>query len=216
MSNQTKPKAWFYRLNRNLLFFCIRLKCPVKIYGRENVPGTGALLIASNHASYIDPPLLSFAIKNRFVRYLARDTLFIKPFANWFFRKGGVVPMDRQKGDIGALKLSIQMLKEGDAVGIFPEGTRTEDGNLKQAKGGIGFLINKGGAPVLPVYIKGSFEVFPKGAEKMSRHPIEVYIGKPISPEKLLLKTEKGKVDYDKIGALVMQRIADLIPKQVV
>jgi len=213
MSKVTKPANWFYSLNRTLLHMGMLLKCRrIRFYGRENVPTDGSLLIASNHASFLDPPLVSLAAKIRFVRYLARDTLFEKKIANWFFRKSGVMPMDRKKGDIGALKQSIAMLKAGDCVGIFPEGTRTLDGKLREAKGGIGFLINKAGCPVLPMYIKGTFQAFPKGAEKIRLHPLNVYIGKPIPPEQLTLKTEKGKVDYEKIGALVMQRIADLDP----
>ena len=212
MRKKIKPAAWLYYLSRNLLHIFLRSKMPITITGREHIPKDGGLLLASNHASYLDPPFVSIAARNRFVRYMARDTLFSSTLSNWFFHKTGVMPLDRNKGDIAALKTSIQMLKEGDCVGIFPEGTRTEDGKLQEAKGGIGFLISKGGVPVVPMFIDGTYEAYPKGAKKIGSANITINIGKAISLEELDIRLENGKPDYQKIGQLVMQRIADLKP----
>jgi len=212
MSKAAEPNRIFYGFFRLLLWFSLRVKCPLRIYGMENIPLTGGVLLASNHASYLDPPLVGSPIKKRMVRFMARDTLFKNRVISWIYYNIGVVPLSRDRGDIGAIKLAIQMLKSGQCVALFPEGTRTLDGNLQPAKNGIGFLIYKAAVPVVPVYISGSFEAFPKGAKSIRRFPLAVYYGKPIPPEELTIVTPDGKPDFEAISGLVMNRIAALKP----
>ncbi len=212
MSRETKHLPWLYELSRVVLRAWLRWKFHVKVQGVEHVPANGGVIIASNHASYLDPPLLGVPVKHRQVRYMARDTLFRNPVVSWVFHHIGVVPLSREKGDIGAIKTAISLLKEGACVGLFPEGTRTTTGELQPAKGGIGFLIAKAGVPVVPAYIGGSFEAYPKGAKKMISHPITITYGPPIQPDELMIQNEKGKVDFDAIGRMVMDRIALLKP----
>jgi len=210
MSIESKHVPWLYRLSRVLTTAWFKWKFPFTTSGLENIPDSGGLIIASNHASYLDPPVLAAPIKNREVRFMARDTLFKNPVASFIFYRIGVVPLSREKGDVAAIKTAIQLLKSGQCVGLYPEGTRTLDGNIQEPKGGIGFLIAKADVPVVPVYIRGTFEAFPKGAGKIKSHPIHVSYGKPILPTELQLKNEKGKADFDAIGRLVMDRIAQL------
>ena len=92
--------------------------------------------------------------------------------------------IDRDRGDLGAMKTAIKRLKEGDVVGIFPEGTRSPDGTIQEAKGGIAFLLAKAAVPVVPMYIAGTFQAFPKGAKKFAPSRITVNVGKPIPTEK--------------------------------
>ena len=122
---------------------------------------------------------------------------------------GFVIPLDRTKGDLGALKKAIATLKEGKVVGLFPEGTRSPDGQMRAAKGGIGFLIAKGNVPVVPLHISGTFAAFPKGADHFRPSRIVARYGPPISPEEILAAMTK-KNDYESVGALVMRRIAEL------
>ena len=212
MIHQIKLSPLLYRLSRHVIWWWLRFKFNVQVTGRENVPDAGGVIIASNHASYLDPPLMACPLANRVVRFMARDTLFKHPVLRWYMLRTGVVPLSRDRGDVGAIKVAIQLLKSGNCVGLFPEGTRTMDGNLQQAKGGIGFLIAKASVPVVPLYISGSYEAYPKGSKKIKPHPISLHYGPAITLNELELKDERGKVDFDQIGRLVMDRIAALKP----
>jgi 1-acyl-sn-glycerol-3-phosphate acyltransferase len=117
--------------------------------------------------------------------------------------------LDRTKGDIGAMKAALGVLKEGGILCLFPEGTRTPDGRLQAVKGGIGFLIAKAAVPVVPVYIAGSFRAFPRGARWMRPTKIMVYYGAPLQPpDWASLAGRKG--GYEQIAGLVRERIAQL------
>lgn len=205
-----KFTPWIYRLFQRLLAIGLWHKCRLKVIGRELIPPTGGVIIASNHASFLDPPIMGVASWNRIIRFMARDTLFEHKLLGWLYHRFGVVPLDRTKGDVGAIKAAIRLLKEGHAIVLFPEGTRTTTGELQEAKGGIGFLIHKSGVPVVPAYIKGSYEAWPKGAKKLVSHPVSVQFGRPIAPESLAILDERGKPDFVAIGRLVMDRIAEL------
>ena len=200
-----------YRGSRRVLLVLFKIFHRWKVQGVEHIPVTGGCLLASNHASFMDPPALSCAINHRVVRFMARDTLFKKGVSSWFMHGVGVLPISRDRGDVGALKKSIQMLKAGDCVGIFPEGTRTRDGELAPVKPGIGFLIMAAGVPVVPAYIDGTFAAFPRSASWPKPHPIRVYFGPPIQPAEFEA-FGKGRDSYEKVANLVMERIRALKP----
>ncbi len=131
-----------------------------KVEGLENIPKTGALIIAGNHLSNADPPAIgSFAGLVRDSRFVAKKELFAIPGLGWFFRRSGYIPVDRARtiGDFGALKEVVSALEKDQSVVMFPEGTRSKTGKPQKPKSGIGFLIYKTGAPVLPVKIEGTF-----------------------------------------------------------
>lgn len=202
----TQPLYW---LSRGFVYFLVLLKYRMRVTGREHVPAHGGAILAANHCSYLDPPVMGGCSNRRVVHFLARDTLLSNPVARWFFPRVGVIALDRTKGDLGALKKAIATLKEGKVVGLFPEGTRSPDGTMRAAKGGIGFLIAKSGVPVVPLYISGTYEAFPKGANRMNPARIRARFGPPITPEEIrAAMPEKG--DYGAVGALVMERIRRL------
>ena len=131
-----------------------------KVEGLENIPKTGALIIAGNHLSNADPPAIgSFAGLVRDSRFVAKKELFSVPGLGWFFRRSGYIPVDRARtiGDFGALKEVVRALEQGQSVVMFPEGTRSKTGKPQKPKSGIGFLVYKTGAPVLPVRVEGTF-----------------------------------------------------------
>ena len=131
-----------------------------KAEGLENIPKTGALIIAGNHLSNADPPAIgSFAGLVRDSRFVAKKELFSVPGLGWFFRRSGYIPVDRARtiGDFGALKEVVRALEQGQSVVMFPEGTRSKTGKPQKPKSGIGFLVYKTGAPVLPVKVEGTF-----------------------------------------------------------
>lgn len=212
-----KPKSdklinpFWYRLSCKILGWGLHIMNDIQVFGVQNVPRTGGVIIASNHASYIDPPAIGASSRRmRMTHFMARDTLFKKPFMNWFLHAVGVIPLNRARGgDLKAMKTAIQLLKDGACVALFPEGTRSPDGELQEPKAGVGFLVAKGEAPIVPVYVHGSFEAMPKGGGGLKRHPVRVVFGKLITQEEIR-RLGAGRVAYPKIGDLIMRRIAEI------
>ncbi len=181
----------------------------LRIRGAENIPDRGGVLLASNHASFLDPPVVGVGYRGRPVHFMARDTLWNSKFGSWWMDHVGCIPVSRGTGDIKALKLTIKALKEGKAVSMFPEGTRTEDGELQDAKGGIGVIIEKSGCVVVPAYIDGTYKAHPKGTKFIKPCKVTVTYGKPITQEDFkALGT--GRAAYEDYAKLIMQRIADI------
>ncbi|MDD2240124.1 MAG: lysophospholipid acyltransferase family protein [Kiritimatiellae bacterium] len=198
-----------YWLTRGCVYLLLLLKYRLRVYGRDHVPATGGAVIAANHCSYLDPPVMAGANNRRIVRFLARDTLLSNPIAKWLFPRVGVIALDRTRGDLAALKKALAALKGGQVVGLFPEGTRSPDGQMRDAKGGIGFLIAKSKVPVVPLYISGTYQAFPKGAHQFRPSRLVARFGPAITPEEIrAAMPEKG--GYEAVGALVMRRIRDL------
>ena len=145
----------------------------------ERMIESGPLILAVNHQSYFDPPLAGICSK-RAVYFLARKTLFSVPILKNLLPFFQVIPVDRDGNDRSALKNIIHQLRANQAVLLFPEGTRSPDGSLQKARSGIGLIIAKTKAPVLPMRIFGAHEAFPKNAKKINLHPITVVLGEPI------------------------------------
>ena len=203
----------WYRITCKVFGICLKTINNIKVYGVQNVPRSGGVIIASNHASYIDPPAVGASSRRmRMTHFMARDTLFRNPFMGVFLRRVGVIPLDREKGDLKAMKTAIQLLKDGACVALFPEGTRSETGELQPPKPGIGFLVSKGEAPVVPVYVHGSFEAWSKHSGGLKRNPVSVIYGKLITHEEIQ-GLGKGRDAYAKIGELIMERIKELKDK---
>ena len=207
--NAAERSLRFYCFIRVVTRFLFSLWNRFSARGLEHIPANGGVIIAANHVSYLDPPAIGSAIPHRVVRFMARDTLFKPGFGTWLLNNLAVIPIMRGKGDLAALRTAIQVLKSGGCLGLFPEGTRSLDGNLQTAKGGIGFLIAKAGVPVVPTYIDGSFAAYPKGAGFIRPKRIRIVFGAPILPEEVAaIGTDRDC--YDRIAALVMERIARL------
>lgn len=167
-----------YRIAYLLGTIVARLLFRHRTLHRERLPETGGALIVSNHASYLDPPMVSLAFR-RPIHFLARKTLF-KGFLGWLLPRIKVMPVDRGKGDLASLKRILALLKAGHRVLIFPEGTRSRDGAMRRAEAGIGFIIDKCQVPVIPVRIFGAFECMPRTAKIPRRGPITVVAGEPV------------------------------------
>lgn len=163
---------YFMRLMRFLFF-------PCRIIGKENIPSTGAFIFSSNHSSNLDPFILGI-IPSREIYFFAKKELFKNPLLGWLLRQWHAFPVDRHRADIGALKKSIRYLRNGCPLVFFPQGTRNRPGKKARTFSGIGFLVSKTGAPVVPVYIKDSDKSLPPGAKFPKRHPVTVVIGKPV------------------------------------
>lgn len=172
---------------------------------------SGSLILAMNHQSYFDPPLAGICSK-RAVYYLARKTLSSLPFFGPLLPDFNVIPIDRDGNDPSSLKTIIRLLRAGNGVVLFPEGTRSPDGNLQKARSGIGLIISKTKAPVLPMRVFGAHEAFPKGSHKIHFNQITVVLGKPIyfSEEEMTPVRGQERELYQKLSDRVMKAIAEL------
>ncbi len=200
---------FFYRLSCRTVALWAMIYHRLEVRGLENIPRSGGCVIAANHGSFLDPPLVACrGYLRRKIHFLARESLFDSKLGNWYLRKVGVMPMSRDRGDVGALRTAVKLLKSGSCVCLFPEGTRTRDGKLQTAKGGIGFLVNKAGVPVVPAYLDGTFRAYPRHARWIRPVKIRLTFGTPISHEEIQATAGDGG-NYEQVAALIMQRIAD-------
>jgi 1-acyl-sn-glycerol-3-phosphate acyltransferase len=149
--------------------------------GLDRIPRGVPLIVASNHASYIDPPLIGGIFPGR-LRYLAKESLFRNPFFGLLIRALGALPVSRydSRKAGSALKLMLNVLAHGESILIFPEGTRSPDGRLQPLEEGAAFLSVKSGIPLLPVYIKGSNLVWPPHKALPRPAKVTVTFGEPI------------------------------------
>lgn len=198
-----KTLYWFARLAAES---AAKAFLSLEVEGREKAITTGGAVIASNHASFLDPPIIATAFTSE-IHFLARNTLFKGVFGS-LIRNLNAVPVDRDQADLKSIKTIIKSLRQGNRVLIFPEGTRTETGELLDAKAGVGMLIAKSGVPVQPLRIIGSYEALPKG-RGLKTHPVKVVLGEPIVFSEELLKT-KSREGYQHIADEVMAAIAEL------
>ncbi|RJQ32418.1 MAG: 1-acyl-sn-glycerol-3-phosphate acyltransferase [Peptococcaceae bacterium] len=157
----------FIRLTcRMLLFFMRRWE----VHGKEHIPAAGGLVVAANHTSYWDPPVVG-CITERPVYFMAKSELFAIPLIGTSIKRLGAFPVHRNSLDRAAVRTALKYLAEGKVVGIFPEGTRSHTGELLQPYLGAAMLVLKSNVPVLPVAISGSRGVWGK---------VRVFIGKPL------------------------------------
>ena len=144
------------------------------------------------------------------MRFFARRSLWDNRLLAWWLNRVETIPVERDSGDVGAIKRVLQALKENRAVVLFPEGTRTNDGRLQKAKAGVGLMACKTGVPVVPCRVYGSFEAYGKGARfpKLGT-PVTIVFGRPITPAEYD-DPAAGKARYDTAAQRIMDRIAAL------
>jgi 1-acyl-sn-glycerol-3-phosphate acyltransferase len=187
-----------------------------RVYDPERVPLQGPVILASNHASFLDPPLVGAGVK-RGIHYLARKSLFRFPGIGWLLRHWNSVPVDREGGGAAGLKGILDRLQAGGAIILFPEGTRTYDGKLRPARSGIGLAVIKSTAPVVPARVFGTYEAFGRHVKFPRPRPIAVKYGRPMHFEKLraeakVCSKERLKEIYQEVADEIMAAIAGLEP----
>ncbi len=201
-----------YLLTRNTILVFSILYFRLSRKGLRNVPRRGAVLFVANHCSHMDPPLLSLAT-GRPVTFLGKSDLFDIPFLGTYITLLGAFPVRRGEGDRGAIRTCVNLLKDGRALVIFPEGTRSPDGKPQEPKLGAAMVLSM--APettVIPVRIEGSFEAFGGGKKFPLPKKISMTMGKPFRLADLSdLPTVKKQL-YHEIGSRIMAKIADATP----
>ncbi|MEK8022859.1 MAG: lysophospholipid acyltransferase family protein [Candidatus Hydrogenedentota bacterium] len=162
------------------------------ITGREHVPTTGGFILASNHASYFDPPILAVA-SPRQMTYLAKVELFARPWFARLIRSLGAITVERGKGDRDALALTIALLKAGHGLVVFPEGTRTRTGALGKIHAGAAMMALQARVPLVPAFIRGSFAAWPKSG-KIRPAKVYVRIGAPLAMDDLAADAKSCRI----------------------
>ena len=180
----------------------------LQVHGRENILEEGPAILASNHQSFLDPPLIGSCL-HREIYYLARKTLFDHPMLGKLLPHLRVIGVDRDGADMSALKAVIRLIKEGHSTIVFPEGTRTSDGRLLSPRPGLGLIVAKTLAPVVPVRIFGAFEAFPRTAKFPKPSTISIVFGKPIRFTKADTAGDPREI-YQRISDTIMAHIAAL------
>jgi 1-acyl-sn-glycerol-3-phosphate acyltransferase len=193
-----------YAIVKPIVYGLLRLLFRYRAVGVDHVPAEGAVLLAANHASALDPPAVGAAVP-RPMHFMAKAELFRVPLLGALIRRLNAHPVTREGGDAAALRLALGLLRDGQALLVFPEGTRTRDGRLGPGKAGIGMLAAQAGAPVVPVYVSGSARALPWGAGWRRPTPLTVAYGPP-----LIFARERGKTRYQAISDEIMAAIGRL------
>jgi 1-acyl-sn-glycerol-3-phosphate acyltransferase len=181
--------------------------------GLENIPARGGYIVAANHVSHLDPPIVGLHLPHQ-VSFFARKTLWKPGFPSWWLDAVGTIPVDRDGGaDLGAMKRVLATLRSGKSIILFPEGTRSPDGRLRPAKPGIGMIACKSGAPVVPARIFGSFDAFGRGGRLRLGVPVSVTYGPALPPA--AYDPGEGRDRYARAAERIMNSIARLEPPPV-
>jgi len=205
-----------YLLGYKLLALTIRLilrfNGGLAIKGKDNVPAEGGVIIASNHISYLDPPLLGSALP-RAATFMARKGLFDVPVLGRMIKRSAF-PIDREKPRPSTIKDAVRRLKKGELIVMFPEGSRNETGQLLEAKRGVGMIASISNVPIVPTLIIGTDKALPVDAKWLKRNKILVIFGKPIYPKSFAESAESPHhLIHDKISDNVMSAIKELQKK---
>lgn len=203
-----------YAFLRGLMRFMTRtyLVGLFRVEGAENIPRSGQVMICPNHAGTIDPPLVPAFVPRSDTWSMAKSEYFEKPLMRWIFHQYQAFPVVRHTADRAAVRRSFDLLKEGQALVLYPEGTRIDSGVLASPEPGAGFIAQRTGCPVVPVALTGTRECLPKGARWPRRVPVTVRFGKPFT---LRSKTDDGRrISHEDASEAIMLAIAELLPPE--
>jgi 1-acyl-sn-glycerol-3-phosphate acyltransferase len=206
-------RTWFFHPGAIITSWILWAFGPGTVEGLENVPRQGAALVVANHCSNLDPLFVGWAVghrTNRLVHFMAKEEMRRWPVVGFLARNAGVFFVRRGEGDRGAQRIALQLLEAGSMVGVFPEGTRSRDGQLREARAGAALLAMRTGVPVLPVGIAGTHGIFPGRSRWPHRSRITIRIGQtfqlPVMPDGLDRDALRQSSD------LMMRSIAELLP----
>lgn len=199
----------YYSVTRFLVSGCFRVVTGWEVMGRERVPAAGGLVIASNHISFWDPPLIGSALP-RECHFLAKEELFATPLLGPLIRSLNAIPIRRGLADLSGMSRAIEVLKRGEALLMFPEGSRMRDGELHPARPGVGMMAVNADVPILPCFISGSGRPG-KWWNRSSR--VRISFGTARSWQDLAgpdSDLTPGRALYQRVGDEVMREITEL------
>ncbi len=170
-----------YRFFKPLAYITFKILFIIRVKGKENIPKKGGFILTSNHQSFLDPVLLGMA-SPRILRFMARDDLFKVRWFAWLITTLGAFPVKRNKPDKRAIKEALELLRNGEAVLIFPEGTRSRDGTIGKGNPGCVWIARLANVPLVPVRIEGANHALPVDSMIIRPYPIKISFGQPIYP----------------------------------
>jgi 1-acyl-sn-glycerol-3-phosphate acyltransferase len=197
---RTTAQIVVYDLLRIVVRIAAVLAFRMRLKGREHIPAAGPVLVCANHQSSLDPPLIGLAFERR-LNYLARQGLFEIPVLRQMIRFLDAIPIDREGTGLAGLKETLRRLKQGELVLVFPEGTRSEDGEMAPLKPGVIAVARRCHAPLLPVGLDGAYDVLPRTSVLPRPAVVHLVIGEPITPE------EVASLDDESLLAELERRI---------
>ena len=205
-----EKETFVYKLARFFSYILYRGLYRVKLTGLENIPEKGSFILATNHTSLLDPPLVGFALA-RPIYYFARKTLFRFWINTWILDRLNTIPVDRDgPSDIAAFKQVLSILRQGHGMLIFPEGTRSSNGRLQEAKSGVGLLACRSQSIVVPTRIFGTYEALNRHHKFLRlKGRLHVVYDKPMLPSEYEPKGP-SKVRYAEASNRIMGRIREL------
>lgn len=200
---------WVYRPGCLIAGWFMSLVGGARIEGVEHLPRTGPFILVANHCSQADPPLLGWATGyqiGRVVHFMAKEEMQRWPVIGWLADRSGVFFVRRGEGDRASQRTALALLAKGEPIGIFPEGTRSRDGRMREARPGAALLAIRSGAPIIPVGIAGTHRMFPGRSKLPRRTRVTFRIGRPFKLE----HQATGRIDRAGL-ATGTQRITDEI-----
>jgi 1-acyl-sn-glycerol-3-phosphate acyltransferase len=199
------PENSIYNLVYTIGYPILRMFFGFRVTGAEKFPESGAVIVAVNHASNYDPVLVGLACPRQ-LAFLAKAELFRNPVLRMLFHRLGAIPLNRGAADSGALHAAVNVLNSGRPLLLFPEGHRSKTGELQEGRRGVGMLSIRSGAPILPVYLSGSFHMF----RNIFRRRVSIHFGIPIDAGRHRSSRISVKELYRLIGEDTMERIKEL------
>lgn len=190
-----------YYIGRFIFFVLFKSLFRLKVYGSGNIPKNGGFIIASNHASNLDPEVIGVA-SPRPISFMAKEELFRNKLCGWVLRRLGAFPVKRESGDLSASKEALRRLKKSGGLLLFPQGGRRDTVEIKAAKAGVGMFSQRAKVPVIPAFIDGTAKAMPKGSKSPQLVKIRVYFGRPIYPQ--------VSQEYEQIAKEVMSAISQI------
>ena len=198
----------YYYLSCFLIRVILKIFWRYKRIGGDHIPKKGGVIIASNHAAYVDPPFIG-SVCPRELSYLAKAELFSHPLFGWLIRKYNAIPIARGAFDRRAITQAVRLLKEGRGLLLFPEGTRSREGSFLEPKLGVGMIACEAGVPIVPTYISNSSNLL---NSFLKRRRLVIIFDTPIGTD-WLARVPKNKEGYRIIGQEIMNRIGELKDK---
>ncbi len=179
----------------------------IEVEGLENIPTDRGCIVAANHRSYLDPPVLNTVAPKPFI-FLAKKELFDVPVLSWIITKAGALPLYRGRQNLRTIKRAIELINKNYCIAIFPEGGRMPPKKFGKAHSGVGLLVAKTKAPVIPTKIEGTDDVLPIGAKfpKLFKHKIKIKFGKPLD----FSNFEDTKENHQLIANTILEAIKNL------
>lgn len=195
----------YYWLVKAVFWLPVRIYFRFRVTGRDRIPSRGALLVVANHSSFLDPIILGSAFPRR-IRFFVLRRMYELMRVCWFYVGMGTIPVGGKRGDRNAIRSALRILGRGKVIGIFPEGSRSGDGNLGMGKLGSAYLAAKSNVPIVPAYIFGAFEAMPSRCWFPKPARIRVAFGRPIRFDPV----DGKQMNRDELSA-ISRRVQDSI-----